>query len=167
MMTWVLELPNNSVSPLGVERMTSVAPITPPPPPLFSVTTGPNLAFIFSAQSLPTTSVAPPPAKTTAPSLKQTVPVRVYNNSFIKDLAMTGAEEFRDAGYDVVQTGNYSQGTIPHSTAYYSSAPGEQQVATELAHDFGMKVMPRFSGIAFASPGVIVILTEDFNVGKK
>src|SRR4051794_21062152 len=60
MMTWVLELPNSSVSPLGVERATSVAPITPPPPPLFSVTTVPNLAFIRSAQSRPTTSVAPP-----------------------------------------------------------------------------------------------------------
>ncbi len=60
MMTWVLLLPNRSVSPFGVARATSAAPITPPPPPLFSVTTVPNLAFIRSAQSLPTTSVAPP-----------------------------------------------------------------------------------------------------------
>src|SRR5436305_1734954 len=60
MMTWVLELPNSKVSPFGVERATSVAPITPPPPPLFSVTTVPNLAFMRSAQSRPTTSVAPP-----------------------------------------------------------------------------------------------------------
>ena len=60
MMTWVLVLPNSSVSPFGVERATSVAPITPPPPPLFSTTTVPNLAFIRSAQSRPTTSVAPP-----------------------------------------------------------------------------------------------------------
>src|SRR5207342_3575176 len=60
MMTWVLLLPNRSVSPFGVERATSAAPITPPPPPLFSVTTVPNLAFMRSAQSRPTTSVAPP-----------------------------------------------------------------------------------------------------------
>src|SRR5437016_169143 len=60
MMTWVLLLPNSSVSPFGVERATSAAPITPPPPPLFSVTIVPNLVFMRSAQSRPTTSVAPP-----------------------------------------------------------------------------------------------------------
>src|SRR5215212_2092873 len=63
MMTWVLLLPNSSVSPFGVERATSVAPITPPPPPLFSGTTVPNLAFMRSPQSRPTTSVAPPGEK--------------------------------------------------------------------------------------------------------
>jgi len=60
MMTWVLELPNSSVSPFGVERATSVAPITPPPPPLFSGTTTPTFAFIRSPHMRPTTSVAPP-----------------------------------------------------------------------------------------------------------
>jgi hypothetical protein len=174
----VFALTSNGTSPEAQGRppVTTTTTVQPPTTttttnPPTTTTRKPTTTEPFTSTSAfppsPTTSVAPPPAKTTAPSLKQTVPVRVYNNSFIKDLAMTGAEEFRDAGYDVVQTGNYSQGTIPHSTAYYSSAPGEQQVATELAHDFGMKVMPRFSGIAFASPGVIVILTEDFNVGKK
>jgi hypothetical protein len=95
------------------------------------------------------------------------VPVRVYNNSMIKDLAERGGEEIRAAGYDVVQTGNYSQGLIPHSTAYFSPAPGEQQIATQLGQDFGLQVMPRFPGIASASPGVIVILTQDFQAGKK
>src|SRR5262249_55928605 len=41
-------------------RATSVAPVTPPPPPRFSVTTVPRNGFIFSAHSRPTTSVAPP-----------------------------------------------------------------------------------------------------------
>jgi hypothetical protein len=171
----IFALTSNGASPQAQGRPPVTGSPTPPPPvtttPPRTTTSKPTTTEPFTSTSAfptgRTTTVAPPPARTTTPSLKQTVPVRVYNNSMIKDLAMTGAEEFRDAGYDVVQTGNYSQGIIPHSTAYYSSAPGEQQVATELAHDFGMKVMPRFSGIAFASPGVIVILTEDFSVGKK
>jgi hypothetical protein len=171
----VFTLTSNGASPQAQGRPPVTSTTTPPPPPTTTkaptTTRQPTTTQPFTSTSVfptgQTTTVAPPPARTTTPSLKQTVPVRVYNNSMIKDLAMTAAGEFRDAGYDVVQTGNYSQGIIPHSTAYYSPAPGEQQVATELAHDFGMKVMPRFSGIAFASPGVIVILTEDFSVGKK
>src|SRR3954452_5155323 len=69
-MTCVLELPNSSVSPFGVERATSVAPITPPPPPLFSGTTVPNFGFIRSPQSRPTTSVAPP-AESGAPPRRE------------------------------------------------------------------------------------------------
>jgi hypothetical protein len=45
MMTWVLLLPNSRVSPFGVERATSPAPITPPPPPLFSGTDGAELGL--------------------------------------------------------------------------------------------------------------------------
>lgn len=119
--------------------------------------------------SAPTTTIAPPPPRTTgaaAPNPKQTVMVRVYNNGTIKNLAATAAADFRADGFNVVQVGNYSQGIIPTSTVYYTSLPGEKQVATELGHDFGMRVLPRFPGIAFASPGVIVIVTNDFKGGK-
>jgi hypothetical protein len=172
----VFALTSNGASPQAQGRPPVTSTTAPPTTttttlPATTTTPKPTTTEPFTSTSAfptgRTTTVVPPPARTTTPSLKQTVPVRVYNNSMIKDLAMTGAQEFRDAGYDVVQTGNYSQGVIPHSTVYYSPAAGEQQVATELAHDFGMQVMPRFSGIAFASPGVIVILTEDFTVGKK
>jgi hypothetical protein len=118
----------------------------------------------------PTTTIAPPPPQTTgavAANPKRTVPVRVYNNGTIKDLAATAASDFRAAGFNVVQVGNYSQGVIPTSTVYFTSLPGEKQVATELGHDFGMRVLPRFPGIAFASPGVIVIVTNDFHGAGK
>jgi hypothetical protein len=117
-------------------------------------------------QTGPTTTVAPPPTSPTPQTLLQSVGVRVYNNSLIKDLAANAAADFRNAGYNVVFVGNYPQGIIPHSTAYFSTAPGEQQVATQLAQTFGMQVMPRFPGIAAASPGVIVILTMDFKGAK-
>ena len=58
--TCVLVLPNRKVWPSGCARATSDAPVTPPPPPRFSVTTVPSTGFIFSAHSRPTTSVAPP-----------------------------------------------------------------------------------------------------------
>jgi hypothetical protein len=86
----------------------------------------------------------------------------VLNNSLIKGLAEQAANDFRAAGFNVVEVSNYSQGVIATTTAYYSPAPGEQAAATALAQQFGMRVAPRFEGIAFASPGVIVIVTNDF-----
>jgi hypothetical protein len=170
----VFALTSNGSPPQSQGRPPVTGTTTTPPPPTTTsplrgtTTTTPPRPTTTTTPAGPTTTVAPPPPNTTStPSLKQTVPVRVYNNSMIKDLAEKGAQEFRNAGYDVVQTGNYSQGTIPHSTAYYSPAPGERQVATQLAQDFGMQVQPRFIGIAASSPGVIVILTEDFGAGKK
>ena len=147
----------------------------PPPPPTTTTTTThqrpPTTTHTqppTTTTSLPpsTTVVPPPPATTGAPNPMQAVGVRVYNNSLIKDLAANAAQDFRNAGFNVVFVGNYSQGVIPHSTAYYSPAPGEQQVATQLAQEFGMQVQPRFPGIASASPGVIVIVTMDFHGGK-
>ena len=58
--TCVLVLPNRNVWPSGCARATSAAPVTPPPPPRFSVTRCRACGFIFSAHSRPTTSVAPP-----------------------------------------------------------------------------------------------------------
>jgi hypothetical protein len=114
-----------------------------------------------------TTTVAPPPTSTTAAPLEQTVAVRVYNNSTVKDLAASAANDIRSAGFDVVQVGNYPGGVIGHSTVYYSPVPGEQQIANEIGKAFNLRVLPRFPGIAFASPGVIVIVTQDFRVGAK
>jgi hypothetical protein len=131
-------------------------------------TTTPTTTTPTTTPSFPsgqTTTIAPPPTSTT-PSLIQTVPIRVYNNSLIQNLAAMGAQDFRNAGYNVVFVGSYPQGIIPNSTAYFSPAPGEQEVATQLAQQFGMRVLPRFTGIAAAAPGVIVILTKDFHGGK-
>jgi hypothetical protein len=167
----VFALTSNGAGPQTQGRP-PVTSSTPPPPatttprPTRTTTTKPRpTTTTTTAPSSQTTTVVPPPAPTTTPSLKQTIGVRVYNNSFIKDLAAKAAQDFRDDGFNVVQVGNYSAGNIPTSTVYYSPAPGEQQVANELGKDFGMRVQPRFPGIAFASPGVIVIVTMDFKGG--
>lgn len=142
----------------------------PPPPPTTTTThqrpTTTHTQPPTTTTLLPSTTIAPPPTTTGAPNPMQTVGVRVYNNSLIKDLAANAAQDFRNAGFNVVFVGNYPQGVIPHSTAYYSPAPGEQQIAMQLAQEFGMQVQPRFPGIASASPGVIVIVTMDFHGAK-
>jgi hypothetical protein len=158
---------NQAAPPAGHPPVTTTpthpAATTTTHPPKPTTTTTRPAPTTTTGPAGPTTSIAPPP---TSQTVVQAVGVRVYNNSLIKNLAANAATDFRNAGYNVVFVGNYSQGVIPHSTAYFSPAPGEQQVATQLAQAFGMQVAPRFPGIAAASPGVIVILTEDFKGAK-
>lgn len=89
-------------------------------------------------------------------------PLRVYNNSTITGLAARAAAEFRSAGWQVDEVGNYPSGTIPTSTVYYRPDTSEQQAAEALAGQFGLRVEPRFSGLDEASPGLIVITTNDY-----
>jgi hypothetical protein len=87
--------------------------------------------------------------------------VRVYNNSTIKNLAEHAAERLRASGWTVTEVGNYPYGIIPTSTVYYRPGTDEQAAAKALAERFGLRAMPRFSGIEQATPGLIVILTGD------
>lgn len=96
-------------------------------------------------------------------ALQRSVTVRVYNNSTIKGLAERAAQDMRDLGWTVSQVGNYPNGRIATTTVYYRPGAPEQAAAAEMGREFGMRVLPRFPGIAQASPGVIVILTRDFH----
>lgn len=88
--------------------------------------------------------------------------VRVYNNSTIRGLAARVAEDLTAAGWTVVEVGNYAQGTIPTTTAYYQEGIDQRDDAEALGAEFGMRVEPRFLGIANADPGLIVIVTNDY-----
>ncbi|WP_197318832.1 LytR C-terminal domain-containing protein [Saccharomonospora sp. NB11] len=96
------------------------------------------------------------------PVSDESVPVRVYNNSTIKGLASRAGDDLGSLGWDVVETGNYSAGVIPRSTIYYRPGTEEEAVAHSLGETFGMRVEPRFDGIADASPGLIMIVTKDY-----
>ncbi|MBO0840185.1 MAG: LytR C-terminal domain-containing protein [Sciscionella sp.] len=118
------------------------------------------------------TPVQPPAATTTKQpgssggqpgAGQQLAPLRVYNNSTIKGLAARAAQDFRNAGYNVVQVGNYSQGVISSTTAYYRPGTDEQATAEKLGQRFGFGAQPRFAGIQNASPGVIVIVTNNYH----
>ncbi|WIV60377.1 LytR C-terminal domain-containing protein [Amycolatopsis nalaikhensis] len=95
------------------------------------------------------------------------VTVRVFNNSTIKGLADRAAEDFRGSGWNVNEVGNYSQGVIPTTTAFYRPGTDEEAAAKQLAQEFGIKAEPRFEGIQSASPGVIVIVTKEYESGHK
>jgi hypothetical protein len=95
------------------------------------------------------------------------VTVRVFNNSLIKDLAQRAAADFRGSGWTVNEVGNYSQGTIPTTTAFYRPGTDEEAAAKQLAQEFGIKAEPRFAGIESASPGVIVVVTKEYESGHK
>ena len=149
------------------------------PPPATSTTS--------SAPAKPTTTTAKPPATTTTTTAKppatttttgqppqqppannpQSVPVRVYNNGTIQGMAQQAASDFRSAGWNVGQVGNYSQGIIATTTVYFRPGTDEEAAANALGQAFHMRVMPRFDGIESADPGVIVIITDDYHTPTK
>jgi LytR cell envelope-related transcriptional attenuator len=94
-------------------------------------------------------------------------PIRVYNNSTITGLASDAAGDFQARGWDVGEVSNYPFGIIKTTTVYYRPGTGEQSIAEELGQEFGLRVNPRFEGLKDATPGVIVIVTNDFPRGGK
>lgn len=88
--------------------------------------------------------------------------VRVYNNSTLRGLAVRAAEDIRAAGWPVREVGNYSGGTIPTTTVYYGDE-SQRSAADALGERFGMRTEPRFDGIRGATPGLIVIVTNDYS----
>ncbi|WP_112262737.1 LytR C-terminal domain-containing protein [Lentzea terrae] len=144
------------------------------PPPAQTTSESPT-----SASSAPpaatTTTTAPPAASSSAvvppPPVTQPgtakVPVRVYNNSTISGLAVKAADEVRANGWTVEGTGNYSQGTIPTTTVYFRPGTEEEASAKELAGVLRARVEPRFDGIQSSAPGLILIVTNDFQGASK
>jgi hypothetical protein len=86
----------------------------------------------------------------------------VYNNSTIAGLAAEAADDFRRNGWQVTEVANYPNARIPTSTVYYRPGTGEEAAARRLGARFNLRVEPRFEGIAGASPGLIVIVTNDY-----
>ncbi|HEY0814076.1 MAG TPA: LytR C-terminal domain-containing protein [Pseudonocardia sp.] len=89
-------------------------------------------------------------------------PVRVYNNSTITGLAARAANDFRADGWQIKAVSNYPSGIISTSTVYYRPGTSEQTAASSLGSQFGLRVAPRFTGIDDATPGLIVIVTNDY-----
>ncbi|MFC4947485.1 LytR C-terminal domain-containing protein [Pseudonocardia sp. GCM10023141] len=149
---------------------TAAAPADQPPPAAAPAPTGDAAVPVPSFGPTPTNAIAAPPTTTSAPAPAAggndgsftRAPVRVYNNSTISGLAARAADDFRAAGWPVEQVANYPQGIIPTTTVYYRPGTDEQAAATALGGQFGMRVEPRFEGLTEASPGLIVIVTNNF-----
>ncbi|MGH3942144.1 MAG: LytR C-terminal domain-containing protein [Pseudonocardiaceae bacterium] len=152
-----------ATSPPATEDPTT-SPVLPPPP--------------SPPSSAPTTSLDSPPAAPQAPAVPDTGSgtgkgmvggppdyrgeARVYNNSTISGLAARAADDLNAAGWTVVEIANYSGGRIPTSTVYYQEGTDQRATAEAIGAHFGIRVEPRFEGIVQASPGVIVIVTNDY-----
>ena len=139
--------PTGPVSPTGAASPTDSAGPTPAPP----------------STSVP---VVPPPITTpdAGPRADDATrgALRVYNNSTIRGLAARAAEDMRAVGWSIREVGNYSGGIIPTTTVYYEDE-SQRSAADALGESFGMRVEPRFDGIQDATPGLIVIVTNDYS----
>ena len=93
--------------------------------------------------------------------------MRVYNNSTVSGLATRAAADFRSSGWTVAEVGNYSEGIIGTTTAYFRPGTSEESAAHSLASTFDMRAEPRFGGISHSNPGVIVIITSDYGGAAK
>lgn len=120
-----------------------------------------------AAPAVTTTTAVAAPTTTTgattsaaAGAVDKSVPVRVFNNSNVSGLAAETANELTSSGWNVSETGNYSYGLIQTTTVYYGNTAAEKQAAQAIAAELGVPAEPRFTGIASASPGVIVIVTS-------
>ena len=154
----------------------TATPRTSAPPPSGTTAPSPISSAPSASPSMPPSSSAPtgpapaqggqPPTGDQQASAKW-VFVRVYNNSTIHGLAARAAEDFRGAGWNVVDVSNYSAGIIPATTAFYRPGTDEETAAKALAAEFRMHAEPRFEGIQQSSPGVIVIVTNNYAVATR
>jgi hypothetical protein len=99
----------------------------------------------------PTSSEAPPPA--------EKAEVRVFNTSEVAGAAENTANQLRDAGWNVTETGNLTIEGLTATTVYYSDAPGERESADEVGQLLQAPVEPRAPELAEQPPGVVVAVT--------
>lgn len=140
-------------------------PAAPAPPPAASVQPPVQQPPAQQPAGPPPVQLAPGSGsdqQPSSPDQSAKISVRVYNNSTIKGLAHRAADDFRAAGYDVPEAGNYPWGKIPTTTVYYRPGTPEQADAEQIAAQFGAVAQPRFPGLQDATPGIIAIITDDY-----
>ncbi|GAA1867630.1 LytR C-terminal domain-containing protein [Pseudonocardia ailaonensis] len=157
----------SSSSAAGPESSAAASASAVAPPAVTSAAPDTNAvplpSFTTTAPAPVTTTVAPvAPVEPVTQAEAPVLPLRVYNNSTIQGLAADAAADFRRGGWTVTDTTGYPYGTIPTSTVYYRPGTSEQASAERLASAYGLKSEPRFQGIEDASPGLIVIVTKDY-----
>ncbi len=156
----------------------AVAPAEPAPTPPVAApapaATAPTLPDGAAARTAPPLAAEPAPAPVAVPEGRSgdagaavRAPLRVYNNSLVQGLAAQAKADFEAAGWTVTEISGYSGGTVPASTVYFRPGTSEEAAAQELGREFGLRVEPRFPGIAQSTGGVIVIVTADYKPGGK
>jgi hypothetical protein len=103
------------------------------------------------------TTTTPPASPSPAPAAK--ADVRVYNISETPGAAENTANQLRQAGWNVTETGNLTLEGVTATTVYFSDAPGEKESADQVGQLLQAPVEPRAPGLAEQPPGVIVAVT--------
>jgi hypothetical protein len=103
------------------------------------------------------TSTPSPPSPSPAPAAK--ADVRVFNISETAGAAENTANQLRDAGWNVTETGNLAIEGVTATTVYFSDAPGEREAADEVGQLLSAPVEPRAPELAEQPPGVVVAVT--------
>jgi LytR cell envelope-related transcriptional attenuator len=116
-----------------------------------------------AADDSPVASVSstatPSPTSSAAPAPAAKADVRVYNISETQGAAENTANQLRDAGWNVTETGNLTLEGVTATTVYFSDAPGEKESADEVGKVLQAPVEPRLPELAEQPPGVIVAVT--------
>lgn len=149
-------------APVNTSTVPSVIPY---PPPVISPSTEAPFAEApaVSPPGPPSTAAGPPAGDNGGSAIAASRgEVRVYNNSTIRGLAARAAHDLSAAGWTVVEVGNYARGTIPTTTVYYQEGTDQRAAAETLAAELKVRVEARFPGIENASPGLILIVTNDY-----
>ena len=114
------------------------------------------------AAAVETTQTTTAAATTTPTDARvQAVAIRVYNNSEVAGLAAQISDQLTQSGWNVAETGNYSDSQLAQTTVYYGDEPGEEEAAKEIADEIGGEAEPRPTGILDDATGVLVILTGE------
>ena len=116
-----------------------------------------------SADDSPVATVSktstPPPTSAAAPAPTAKADVRVYNISETAGAAENTANQLREAGWNVTETGNLTLEGVTATTVYFSDAPGERESADQVGQLLAAPVEPRSPELTEQPPGVIVAVT--------
>ena len=87
------------------------------------------------------------------------VEVRVLNNSNVSGLAAGTASTLTAEGWNVAETGNFSEAQFAQTAVYYGPTAGEEQAAQTIATQLGVPVEPKPTSLE-STVGVVVIVTQ-------
>lgn len=122
-------------------------------------------ATTSAAAAQPPAGAQPPAAATRTsaptPTGKPTdVEVRVLNNSNVSGLAAGTAATLTGEGWNIAETGNFSESQIAQTTVYFDTSPGAQAAAQQISTELGVAAFPRPTTLSSFGEGVIVVVTE-------
>ncbi|MHC1563087.1 LytR C-terminal domain-containing protein [Actinomycetospora sp. C-140] len=94
----------------------------------------------------------------------ETATVRVYNNfPTMSGLAGRAADQLGLRGWSIGMVGDYNATSVAASAVYYRRGTDEVDAAQALAAQFGVPALERFPAIRDASPGLIVLVRDDWD----